>query len=126
MIEFTIHPAVNYAVITVSGKNSLADFEHATSKFSAHTDFNRGLHRVCDFTTSDLSGLKTLDFLRYVMVLRKLPIAPNTKVALVSKFSKSLLLMFVNKMTSIDIEIFEDIDAGIHWVTTEQQKANSG
>lgn len=116
MIDFDFNADKNHVLITVTGANSFAEFESATHEFSQHVLYRKYHHRVCDFTQADLSSVSVLDFLRYIALLRKLPISRNPKVALVSANQQPILLMFLNIMTAVEVQMFRTLEEGLKWV----------
>jgi hypothetical protein len=124
MIDSSFHREVNYALIKVTGANSLEGLKHVTDKFRKYRLFSRHVYRVYDFSLADLTSLNSLDFLRYVAFLRHLPISKRCKTALVAAKRGGLLLMFVNQMIKMDKNMFADLEYELNWVSLDNSSLN--
>lgn len=118
MIEYEFHADESYAVVIVSGENTLQEFKDATVNFRTDPQFHKSLDRICDFTFANLSALGTLDLVRYVSFSRSIPASKNSRLALVGPADNSFLLMFVNAFTSFEIKVFLDRESAVSWLTT--------
>lgn len=119
MIEHTVVSAKNYAYVTIKGSPDLAAFIRAARIFIKDPAYNAGLHRICDFSQSDLSHIKVDDFLKFVdFALQEIKLAPSTRVALVAPDAgrSGIFEQFANNIESGDFAIFTDPMDAVDWI----------
>lgn len=118
MIDLTFHVQENYVEIVVEGANTFGEFTQAATAYQQHANFSASQHRLCDFRDADMTGIGTLDVLRFVRFCRKLPTKRSTRIALVGKEQREFLFMFLNTMTPFEIKYFDLIESAIEWITS--------
>lgn len=116
MIQHSFRLSQNFALITVSGENSIDEFKEATTSFCDDANFSAGIHRVVDFTNASVDNISTLEFLSYVKFARVVPARMGTRIALIGSKQRGILWMFFDAMTFLNIKLFPNVEQAVDWV----------
>ncbi len=124
-IEHTISPENHCIVVTVHGKPGLPEYLRIVDDVENDPAYRTDLNRVCDFTKSAGATLSTMELLRFVARLRKFPIDPETKTALIAPHGVSwiFLSMLVSQVSRGTYQQFETLEAGLNWLNFELELA---
>ncbi len=119
MIEHNIVAAKNYAYITIKGSPDLDAFVRAARIFKNDPSYSAKLHRICDFSQSDMSHIRMETFLRFTeFALREITLAPDTKVALVApdRDRMGIFEQFALNIDSGVFKLFTDPMDAVDWI----------
>ncbi len=119
MIEHTIVAERDYAYITVKGSPDLAAFIRAARIFVGDPGYSADIHRICDFSQSDMSHVTFDDFMKFVeFALKEVKLAPEAKVAIVApdKNRAGIFEQFAKNVESGVFKIYMDPMDAVDWI----------
>lgn len=122
MIQHHILGTENYAYIEVRQAPPLAEFLRAARLFISDQHFSDKLHRICDFSQSNLSHITQGDLIKFVhFASTRIRLHPAARCALVAPDRQrgGVFESFAQQMKNTNIRVFQQPEDAVEWVTQQ-------
>ncbi len=130
MIKHTVYPDRGYVLIVIDGAPALDDYIAGTHALAKDPDFFADLHRLCDFTEADTTGVSTQDLIAFGKAVKALPASPDSKSALVANDPRTagMLKLFAARFDPSRMQVFRSRAEAIRYINvrSDEQKDQSG